>query len=239
MLINLTKSVKLKEICKISFTGHNSEKTGFVMFELSQDAMLGFATELIWLYDDIQRDERMIISTHQLKVDPAPSQTLGFYLTPNSPMLVIKVNSLSGEVNEYIDYEEINIRRKNTNQYYNVRQPDEEAELEYEGFICLEPYELSRRNIINIRILDKNKNDVVSNYGMVVFEINYNGIKDFATMLLVLANNYKEGQEYPLAHVSQVQDGYNLGIMLVEDSVQAIIKCANLGASYDYDSRIG
>lgn len=42
---------------------------------------------------------------------------------------------------------------------------------------------------------------------MVFFEINYKGIKEFATMLLVLANNYKEGQEYPLAHVNQVQSG--------------------------------
>ena len=237
MLINLSKSVELKEIGKISVTGHISEKARFIMFELSQEALLGFATELLWLYDDIQSDKRMVINTHQLKIDSAPNQTLGFYLTPNSPMFVVKVNFLSEEVNESISYKEIDIRRKNVNQYYNVKQPDEEVAFEYEGFICLEPYELSHKNIINIRILDKDKKDVVSDYGTVFFEINYDGVKEFATMLLVLANNYKEGQEYPLAHVNQSQEGYNLGIILVQDSVPAIIKCVNLGVAYDYDAR--
>lgn len=79
---------------------------------------------------------------------------------------------------------------------------------------------------------------MTSNYNTVVFEINYDGIKEFATMLFVLANNYEEGQEYPLAHISQAQAGYNLGIILVEDSMQAILKCVNLGIAYDYDMRI-
>lgn len=238
MLINLTKSVELKEICKISVTGHNSEKAAFIMFELSQEALLGFGTELIWLYDDMKGTEKWTICTHQLKTDPAPNQALGFYLTPNSPMLVIKVNSLSEEAREYRGYKEINIRGKNRNQYYNVREPDEEVRLEREGFLCLEPYELSGRNIMNIRILDKDKKDLVSNYGDVFFEINYNGIKEFATMLLVLADNYREGQEYLVAHADRQYEGYNFGVLLVQDSVQAITKCTDLGISYDYDPRI-
>ena len=238
MLINLTKSVLLKEICKISVVGNDAENAEFVEFELSQEAIIGFATELIWLYENIQENEKLIICTHQLKVDPAPSQALGFYLTPNSPMLVVKVNSLNRETKEYKDYKEINIRARNVNQYYNVKEPDEEVALEYDGFICLEPYELSKKNIINIHILDKDKRNVTSNYNTVVFEINYDGIKEFATMLFILANNYKEGQEYPLAHISQAQAGYNLGIILVEDSMQAILKCVNLGIAYDYDMRI-
>ena len=53
MLINLTKSVLLKEICKISVVGNDVENAEFVEFELSQEAIIGFATELIWLYDYI------------------------------------------------------------------------------------------------------------------------------------------------------------------------------------------
>ena len=132
MLINLTKSVLLKEICKISAVGNDAENGEFIEFELSQEAIIGFATELIWLYEDIKDNEKLIISTHQLKVDPAPSQTLGFYLTPNSPMFVVKVNSLNRETKEYKDYKEINIRAKNVNQYYNVKEPDEEVALEYD-----------------------------------------------------------------------------------------------------------
>lgn len=57
-------------------------------------------------------------------------------------------------------------------------------------------------------------------------------------MLLVLADNYREGQEYLVAHADRQYEGYNFGVLLVQDSVQAIIKCTDLGISYDYDPRI-
>lgn len=238
MIINLTQSVPLKEICRISAMGHGSENAELIEFEVSHEALIGFATELIWLYEDMRGGERMVISANQLKTDPSPNQVLGFYLTPNSPMLVVKINSLPEEGYECKNYKEINIKTRNVNQYYNVKEPDEENSLEYNGFICLESYELSRKNIINIRVLNKDKEDVTPCYNTVFFEINHRGIKEFATMLLVLANNYKDGQEYQFAHIDQVYDGYNLGIILVKDSIQAKLKCVDLGTAYDYDSRI-
>ena len=67
MLINLTKSVLLKEICKISAVGNDAENGEFIEFELSQEAIIGFATELIWLYEDIQDNEKLIIKGKECK----------------------------------------------------------------------------------------------------------------------------------------------------------------------------
>lgn len=90
--------------------GRHLEGTG-----LDVNTVIGLATELLWMYEDISDSRRLTISTHQLEVDPSPSQSLGFYLTPNSPMLVFKVNSLTereDEIIEYKNWKEISIRKK-------------------------------------------------------------------------------------------------------------------------------
>ena len=70
-----------------------------------------------------------------------------------------------------------------------------------------------------------------------VVEINYTGIKDFATMLLVWANNCNEGDEYALPHIDKLDYGYNLGIILTYNNIPVKFKYHNLGTAFDYDSR--
>ncbi len=237
MIINLTKSVPLKELCKITAVGHTKDIAQSIEITLSHEAIIGFATELLWLYEDINDTKKLVISTYPLQVDPAPSQAVGFYLTPNSPMFVLKVNSLmekNGDGYEYKNWKEINIKSKNVNQYYNVKNPsDEETKLS-----TLESYELPKKNIMDINIFNTEGEKVTKSYDTVIFEINRNGIKEFATMLFVWANNYKDGDEYRLSQMDEAEDGYNLGIVLAHNSIAAKFKCRDLGTAYDYDSRI-
>ena len=90
----------------------------------------------------------------------------------------------------------------------------------------------------NSAIFDEEKNDITKFYDSVVFEVNYNGLKELATMLLVWSNNAKEGDRYLLYHIGQTGNGYNLGIVLTRESVPTIFKCDDLGCVYDYDERI-
>lgn len=236
MLINLNKSVSLKELCKITAIGDNVDMAKQIEITFSHEAMIGFATELLWMYADINDDKKLIISTHQLRVDPAPNQAIGFYLTPDSPMFVLKINSLMEKKEDdyaYKNWKEINIRAKNTSQYYNVKNPSEE-DIE---FVTLETYELSKRNIVNIKVFDGEGTNITNRYRTVVLEINREGIKDFATMLLVWADNYKEGNEYDLPHIDKSEQGYNLGIILTYDSIPSKFKAHDLGVVNDYDPR--
>lgn len=236
MIINLTRSVPLKELCRITVIGNTKDRAKCVEFTLSHEAMIGFATELLWLYENINDTRKLIITTFQLEVDPAPNQAIGFYLTPNSPMMVLQVNSLTGKVeneNEGENWKEIDIKAKNTNQYYYVKDPSEEECT----FITLESYELSRKNIMNISVLGDKGNDITKSYHTMIFEINREGIKDFATMLFVWANNYKEGVEYTLPHIDKADYGNNLGIILAHDNIDVKFKCCDLGTVYEYDTR--
>ena len=238
MIINLSQSVPLKQLCRISAVGHTSDTAWQVEFTFSHEAIIGFATELLWLYEDITDTKKLTITTHQLQVDPAPNQAIGFYLTPDSPLLVIKVNSLEEEEYECDHWKEIRIKEKNVNQYYNVKSSfDEEGEL-----ITLEAYELSRKNIVSIHISNHEGNDVTEKFSTVIFEINRSGIKDLATMLLVWANNCQEGDEYILPRLQTNHDrsdiGYNLGVILDHKSISAKFMCHALGTAHDYDPRM-
>lgn len=82
MIIDLSNSVVLKEFAKMSVIGNTKEVAQQIKFTLSHEAMIGFATELLWMYEDINDSRKLMISTHQLEVDPSPSQSIGFYLTP-------------------------------------------------------------------------------------------------------------------------------------------------------------
>lgn len=234
MMINLTKSVPLKELCKISAIGNASQKAKLVEVTFSNEAIIGFATELLWLYQNINNQSKKIISTHQLRVDPAPNQAIGFFLTPESPIFVLKTNSLEEEgIYDSRKCKEIRINGKNTNQYYNVADSD----IETGEMICLETYELSKRNIVDIKVLNDNGEDVTKSFDSVIFEINRDGIKAFATMLLIWANNCKNGDEYLLYHTNSMEKGYNLGIILTENSLLTKFRCDYLQTVYEYDDK--
>lgn len=240
MIIDLTQSVLIKDYCKVSAIGDDITIANQVIFSFSREALVGFATELLWLYDDISDKNKRSIVTNPLKIDPAPNQAIGFYITPSSPTFVLKVNSLMQKEDEKCcikDIKEISIRNKNINEHYHVKFPSEENEFEKKQIICLETYELSRRNIVDIKIVNKNGDDVSNCFSAVTMEINRKGIKALQTMLFVWANNCNEGYEY-LVCKDGVSGGNNLGILLTNDSISTKMKMEDLGTIYNYDSRM-
>ena len=103
--------------------------------------------------------------------------------------------------------------------------------------IMIEPYELARRNILDISIESLNGNDITDRCGAVVLEIDRQGIKDFATSLLIWANNIDDNKEFLLAQENNIEEGINLGVILTSDRISAKVRCKDLGTIFDYDSR--
>lgn len=229
MKINLNKSVDLCEMAKISAIGDETKGAKNIEFTFSQEAIIGFATELLRLYDYIG-NRKLNLCTHPLQVDPAPNQVVGFYLTPDSPMFMLKINSLLDSKFDFLGntYKNIYIKNININEYYYVKS-DFEDDIE---LIYLESYELSKRNLLKINLFDECGKNVTQNYNTVIFELNSNAIKEFATMLLVWANN--SFGEYNLYQLVKDECGYNMGIALTEDSIAAKFRCRDLGTVYDF-----
>ena len=235
MIINLAEKISPSEFIRLKVVKNVEEPVGKINFSFSREAIIGFSTELLLLYDDIDCSRQMSITTHPLAVDPAPNQSIGFYLTPSSPDFMIKINTLQNEselkLNDPEKMQEIFTYNKKGNEYYYVNTDLEELGEE----IIIEPYELSKRNILNISIENQENNDITSECRAIVLEINKNGIKDFAISLLKWANNLKNKDEYLISR--EDCKGTNFGVILTQDSPSFLVNCKDLGTVYEYDSR--
>jgi len=233
MIIKLNEAVKISEFAEIIIMGNNINNNLKVEFTFSKDALLGFATNLIWMYEDINPQKRIHMHIDPLLGDIPGNQALGFFLTPQSPSMVLNVNGIEdSQVHDMNSnkYKEIYIKHEFVKEF-EVKEPAADE--------SIEDYELGFNNIANIKILDSSHMDVTNNQMQIIFNINHKGLKDFASMLLVLANNYENQQEYMLAHVKQKEQQYNMGILLSENSNDVILKCDYLGCVYNYDLQFG
>lgn len=235
MIINLNNSVLLKELAELSASGvAGTDKNNRVEIIFSKEALIGFATNLIWMYEDIDKNKRAHIHIDPLgKKDISGNQALGFFLTPSSPSLVVVVNDLRESdcyYRKWENYKEINIRNE-IRKSINIKEPA------YDDSI--EEYELGYSNIADIAIYNQENMNITGDYMQVVFKINYEGLKDFATMLLIFANNYRIGNEYQLANINQKNFEYNMGVMLSSKSCEMTLKCKELGCVYDYEPEFG
>lgn len=53
MIFKLKETVKISQFAEIFVVGNNENNSLSVEFTFSKDALLGFATNLIWMYEDI------------------------------------------------------------------------------------------------------------------------------------------------------------------------------------------
>ncbi len=236
MIINLTSIIRPKELIRISVVNNSTESPAEIVFTFSKDALVGFATELLWLYDDISDSRVINITTHPLSVDPSPNQAVGFYLTSTSPTFSIKTNTISTSYSDVVHIEgmkDVYIKNKTHKVFYVVNTEIESGCPD----VVVESYELSKRNILDIVVKNEDGVDITSKCGAVLLEINKEGIKDFATSLLIWANNdFKT--EYVMAQEGHNGKGTNIGVILSRDSIPTKLCLKELGNVNDYDSRI-
>ena len=232
MIVDLTRNIIPKEYMRLTVVNNSTDEVGDLTLIFSREAILGFATELLLLYDDIDDSRELNISTHPLKTDPCPNQAIGFYLTPESPSFMLKINSLqcgNKEIGNVENKRNIFIYNPNLKEKFYI-----DTDMDYEEMV-IESYELSRRNILDISIKNTDGIDITDKCSAVVLEINRQGIKDFATSLLIWSNNIGNHTEYLLAKdESSNEEETNFGAILTSDSVAVKVRSKELGTIYDY-----
>ena len=234
MIIKMNEMVKISEFAEIFVKGAGNESRRLkVELTFSKEALIGFATNLLWMYDDINAERKLHIHVDPLLGSVTGNQALGFFLTPQSPPIILSVNSVdstSSPNTDLYNFQEIFIKHRFVKEF-ELKEPAIDE--------SIEEYELGFNNIAQVRILDLNDAEVTNEKMQIVFNINYIGLKDFATMLLILANNYENGLEYKIAHAGQNEKQYNMGILLSEKSNELILKCDYLGCVYNYAPEFG
>lgn len=229
MILELNKHVEIEEVSELTLSGVNIGNDCKVEFTFSKAALIGFATNLLWLYEDIDKKRQTHIHIDPLGGEIPGNQALGFFLTSKSPSLIIQVGERQ-TLDKITICKQINIKNR-VNTKIEIKEPAcEEA---------IEEYELGLQNIVNIRIVNKYGEDVSEKCVQIVLKIGYETIKKLAVMLMILANNFSFGCEYLLANLKQCILQYNLGIIFSKESPEVIIKCKELGCVYDYAPNFG
>lgn len=234
MVVNLDENIIINEMAEVFIRGVGGNNNGLkAEITFSKEALLGFAINLLWMYEDIDPKKKIHIHIDPLLGAVPGNQALGFFLTPQSPSVVFCLNSINENIPLNIDitnFKRILSKHKFATEF-QIKEPAVDE--------SIEDYELGLNNMVQIRILDSNNNNVTKDGMEIIFNINYNGLKDFATTLLILANNYENGQEYRMAHAKQREIQDNLGVLLSEKSNEVILKTDYLGCVYNYDSHFG
>ena len=89
--------------------------------------------------------------------------------------------------------------------------------------------------ILSMFRLGRLNKSITDKCSAVVLEINRQGIRDFATSLLIWSNNIDNHTEYLLAKdESTNEEETNFGAILTSDSVAVKVRSKELGTIYDY-----
>lgn len=229
MILELNKHVEIEEVSELTLSGVNIGSDCKVEFTFSKAALIGFATNLIWLYEDIDKKRQTHIHIDPLGSEIQGNQALGFFLTSKSPSLIVQVGERQ-TLDKIRMCKQINIKNR-VNTKFEIKEPAcEEA---------IEEYELGSQNIADIRIINKYGEDVSEQCVQIVLKIGYDTIKKLAVMLMILANNFSFGYEYLLANLKQSIPQYNMGIIFSKESPEVMIKCKELGCVYDHAPDFG
>lgn len=230
MKIKLNSSSILYEIAKVNVSEINNVEISYIEMSFNKDALIGFAKNLIWMYEDIEKNRKFYVCTDPLGGVPSGNQVLGFYLTKNSPILVFRINYLN-------DYDAIKcldneIQPKlRTEKCIEVLPPLADNDLE--------DYEIGFKNIADIKIYSNNNIDISGNINEVLFEINYEGLKKLAIIMFKLAENFDIGKEYDIAILDKNDILIESEIVLTSDSIPLKLKCVDIGSVYDYEPNFG
>lgn len=64
MIIDLNAYVDSCEFAKVSVQGKNIEVVDMVENSFSKEALVGFAKNLVWMYEDIDKNRKLYVQIH-------------------------------------------------------------------------------------------------------------------------------------------------------------------------------
>lgn len=151
-------------------------------------------------------------------------------LTPSSPSLCLKISPQYNKQCCISDDMEIKNFEFQKNIDWGILDLYETEDSSCDA--VLNVYELSNRNICEIKVFNKKNEDVTNCVSDVILEIGIKGIRNLAHMLWTWANC--DDVELKLPQVNNTFHSNNMGIILSEGSLDAKFICKNLGKRVDY-----
>lgn len=218
------KDVFKPEMIKLVAEGEKVQEISYIEMSFSKDALIGFASNLLWIYGDYNRNRKIIEETIPLG-NPIGNQVFGFYITTNSPTFVVHIND--DFFKEQISFNDKRYSEMIFNQRVLELEPPSDDDLP-------EEFEKNYENIVSIKVYDKTLKDISQEIRFISLNINYGGLRNLGIVLLDISRNYKEDFKYAFEQYKE-NEKYENRIVLAKDSIPLRIKCEYLGKAYDYE----
>lgn len=218
------KDVFKPEMIKLVAKGEKVQEISYIEMSFSKDALIGFASNLLWIYGDYNRNRKIIEETIPLG-NPIGNQVFGFYITTNSPTFVVHIND--DFFKEQISFNDKRYSEMIFNQRVLELEPPSDDDLP-------EEFEKNYENIVSIKVYDKTLKDISQEIRFISLNINYGGLRNLGIVLLDISRNYKEDFKYAFEQYKE-NEKYENRIVLAKDSIPLRIKCEYLGKAYDYE----
>lgn len=223
-IVNLTNSifyVQGKDITKDNCT---------IKFIMSKEAMIGFATNTLRIINST--DYKFSYHWHVDPLsNPKGNQTLGFFLTSDSPSFILMYNQHLANYTERNFKLSEEVRIVDFNFYYEV--PLEIKEKTYDE------YEIGFSNIMRIIVFDENMEDITKKCVNVILHIDRDSLKQMAKFLLRYSNESTVIGEVKVPSVDEEKCNYNTGIYTEVGSCRVEFELSNLGNVFDYEESFG
>ncbi len=220
----IVKDVLNPERIKLEAKGKVACEICYIEMTFSKDALRGFSSNLLWIYEDYDRDRKIFEETLPLG-KPVGNQVFGFYITTNSPTFVVHVENdiLKEEIyfneNKYLEM-------VNNQNVIEISAPlDDDSS---------EEFERNYENIISIKVYDENHRDITQDVKYVTLQMNYEGLRNLGIALLDILQNYKDGLLYEFEQFID-DEKYENRVILAKDSIPLKLRCEYLGKAYDYE----
>ena len=144
------KDVFKPEMIKLVAKGEKVQEISYIEMSFSKDALIGFASNLLWIYGDYNRNRKIIEETIPLG-NPIGNQVFGFYITTNSPTFVVHIND--DFFKEQISFNDKRYSEMIFNQRVLELEPPSDDDLP-------EEFEKNYENIVSIKVYDKTLKDI-------------------------------------------------------------------------------
>lgn len=201
-----------------------------IKFIMSKEAMIGFATNALRIINSTDDDFSYHWHVDPLN-NPQGNQTLGFFLTSDSPSFILMYNQYLTTHTEKIFKLSEEIKIVDFNFYYDV--PLEVGEKSYDE------YEIGFSNIMRIVVLNEDMKDITKECVDVILHIDRESLKQMARFLLRYANESSAVGLVKVPIENEENCGYNTGIYTQLNSCCIEFEFSNLGTVFDYEENFG
>lgn len=198
-----------------------------VLFSFNKEALIGFGKEAIKLAYNFTEN-------CHLHVDPLgvsyASQTMGFFLTPESPSLVVGCRSFGNLIDNGTTRISKNI--KDHEDYKNFKAKyliDLGFDDDY-----LEEHNIGFNNVASIKVINDGQ-DISSKCNFVTLMLSKSALMGLGTELLRLAHNFNKERNYYIIPMGNENYNSKLGFYLTQKSSFLSVGCGNLKDVFYYD----